>query len=192
METIESVISRHEGDQQGPRAMKHIDREVRNLLIGDAVGDRETAEKLARLHKEASPFKPSTRVTGLGGTAVRVVETPGKDLQLYVELLVSAQDADKRSDECVAAHPAVAAAFLAVRTQQELMGALEQADRAGHAKLAQALGDALYAAYSCAFDIYELCERPAPLNAFRLNQHNSTLAHNIEIAYERLLEKMSG
>ena len=52
METIESVISRHEGDQQGPRAMKHIDREVRDLLIGDAVGDRETAEKLARLHKE--------------------------------------------------------------------------------------------------------------------------------------------
>lgn len=130
-------------------------------------------------------------MTGLGGTAVRVVETPGKDLQLYVELLVSTQDADERSDECVAAHPAVAAAFLAVRTQQELMGALEQADRAGHAKLAQALGDALYAAYCCAFDIYELYERPAPLNTFRLDQYNNTLAHNIKIAYERLLDKMS-
>ena len=190
MHTIESLISDHEGDPEGPRAIRHIEREIRDLLTGDAVGERGTAGKLKKLHDEAAPFTPATRDTGLSATPVRILEGPGGALEIYIELQVVTQDKDKRSEDLVAAHPAVAGALFGKRTQEELISALERADAAAHWKLADAVGSALHAAYANALDIYGHHDSPVPPSTFRLEQHNRTLAHNIRCAYETLADSL--
>ena len=190
MHTIESLISDYKDNENGPRAIRYIEQDIHDLLTSGAVGDRESANKLKTLHDKAAPFTPSTRVTGLSPGPVRIRKGAAGALEICIKVEVVTQNEDDHSENLVDAHPAVAAAFFGNRTQEELIAALEQADQAGHWKLAEAVGNALAVAYANAFDIYGNGNRPVPPSTFRLEQHNSTLAHNIQCAYEQLMDRL--